>query len=137
MVNLRGNLISVIGIPLSAIELIRGYFLGSSRFKRFAELDAANIAAMNGRPDRADILYERLLSRIKVSAGLHYNRAKVRYDGDDWSGALEETLAALKDCSHHIPAIELACRSLVRLGRLDEAESFRARHTRIVGFDSP
>ncbi len=135
-INLRGNLISVIGIPVSAVELIRAHFGGSRRHKRFGELDRANEAATNEKPDTAEILYERLLDRINVSAPLHYNRAKLRCDCEDWSGSLEEALAALETCSNLAPPLELACRSLVRLGRREEAHALCARYQAEVAFDS-
>ncbi len=137
LTNLRGNLITVVGAPISIMELVQARFRGSRRSARFAELDAANFAASQGRFDRADILYERLLARNRVAAGLHYNRAKLRYDWEDWTGALEKARSALDDCANYLPAVGLACRSLVRLGRLDEAEALGARFPGIVnGVDS-
>jgi hypothetical protein len=127
-VNLRGNLISVIGIPISAIELLQAHSFGSRRHKRFAELDSANDAATNEKTDRAEVLYERLLNRVGVSAPLHYNRAKERYDSEDWSGALDEARAALEDCSNFVLPLTLACRSLVRLGRREEAQALAVRY---------
>ena len=127
-IDLRGNVISVIGIPFSVVEFMQVYLSGSRRHKRFAELDAANEAAANGRQQRAEILYERMLDRIGISAPLHYNRAKLRFECENWSGALEEAMAAHGDCSNLNLPLDLACRSLIRLERRDEAEALCARY---------
>jgi hypothetical protein len=127
-INLRGNLLSLVGIPISAVELLLARFGGSYRHKRFAELDSANEAATNDKPERADVLYERLLDRIGPSAPLHYNRAKLRAANEDWSGAVTEAVAALADCSNFAPPLDIACPSLIRLGRVEEAESLCARY---------
>ena len=99
-INLRGNLLSVVGVPISAVELLLAHLGGSRRYKRFGELDRANEAATNEKPERAEVLYERLLDRVAPSAPLHYNRAKLRADHEDWSGAVTEAVAALADCSN-------------------------------------
>ena len=132
LTNLRGNLIAVVGVPISLIELMQAHYRGSRRFVKFAELDAANYAAMQGRFDRADLLYERMLGRNRVAAGLHSNRAELRCGWEDWSGALEKALSALEECSNYPPAASLAFRSLAQLGRLDEAEAIRAGFPKVT-----
>jgi hypothetical protein len=127
-INLRGNLLSVVGIPISAVELLLAHSGGSRRHKPFAELDRANEAATNEKPERAEVLYERLLDRIGPSAPLHYNRAKLRADHEDWSGAVTEAVAALADCSNFRPPLDIACTSFARSGRVQEAESLCARY---------
>ncbi len=126
-INLRGNLLSVVGVPISAVELLLAHLGGSRRCKRFAELDRANEAATNEKLERAEVLYERLLDRVAPSAPLHYNRAKLRADNEDWSGAVTEAVAALSDCSNFAPPLDIACASLVHLGRGEEAVSLSAR----------
>ena len=63
-INLRGNLLSVVGVPISAVKLLLAHLGGSRRYKRFVELDRANEAATNEKPERAEVLYERLLDRV-------------------------------------------------------------------------
>jgi hypothetical protein len=133
-VNLRGNLLSVVGIPISAVELLLAHSGGSHRHRRFAELDRANEAATNEKPERAEVLYERLLDRIGHSAPLHYNRAKLRAANEDWSGAVTEAVAALADCSNFAAPLDIACSSLIRLGRSEEVESLCARYHSKVAF---
>jgi hypothetical protein len=136
-VNLRGNVLSLIGVPASALEFAQARFRDSRRFVRYAELDEANGAAADGRSERADVLYERILGRNDVSAGVRYNQAKWRYDQEDWSAALAKALSALGDCPNYPPAADLACRSLVRLGRLEDAETLRARTTGAITENTP
>jgi hypothetical protein len=83
------------------------------------------------------VLYERMLGRSGVSAGVRYNQAKWRYDQEDWSGALEKALSALGDCPNYPPAADLACRSLVRLGRLEDAEALRAQTPGAITENTP
>jgi hypothetical protein len=135
-INLRGNLLSVVGVPISAVELLLAHLGGSRRYERFAELDRANEAATNEKPERAEVLYERLLDRVAPSAPLHYNRAKLRAVREDWSGAVTEAVAALADCSNFALPLDIACPSLVRLGRVEEAESLRARYQAKVAFNT-
>jgi len=135
-INLRGNLLSVVGIPISAVELLLAHLGGSRRQRRFAELDRANEAATNEKPERAEVIYQRLLDRVGPSAPLHYNRAKLRADREDWSGAVTEAVAALADCSNFAPPLDIACPSLVRLGRVEEAESLRSRYQAKAAFNT-
>jgi hypothetical protein len=121
------NLPTLVGAPFALPNLLRAYFGGSARSKTFAGLDTANQHARAGRVDRAEPLYQAILTRTRHAAGVHHDRALARARAGDWTGCLDAIHAAWADCSNYAPALPLALQALQALGRASEAEALHTR----------
>lgn len=99
---LLGNLLFVIGIIPSIIQLIRSY--GGSVSGPFAGLDDANIRARKGRVAEALKGYEGIMERVPYCAGVKYNIGLGLLQQNDYERASQTFELALDDCANYAPA---------------------------------
>jgi tetratricopeptide (TPR) repeat protein len=88
------------------------------------ELVQANAYGQKGRVEKARKLYETMLSRVPVQAGLRYNLALAEAKAGEWEESLEVAQASLRDCSNYTPAGTLVSQALVALNRAEESDQF-------------
>jgi hypothetical protein len=121
---LLGNVLPpFIGIIFAIGHTIRAYAAGSLD-SRLPELVSANAYAHRGRIEQAETLYQTMLERLPVQAGLRYNLALAHARAKEWDRSLAAALEALDDCSNYSPAATLVCQALNNSNRPAEAEQF-------------
>lgn len=99
------NLLTLVPMPLGLLQIMWAY-LGGSRFSpAFKGLDEANGLSQQKQFDTALALYQAILQRVPVSAGIKYNCALTCLRRGDLARAEQFFLAALADCSNFIPAV--------------------------------
>jgi tetratricopeptide (TPR) repeat protein len=134
---LLGNILPPFIGSLWAIgHTVRAYFAGSLD-ATLPELVRANAYAHGGRIDAARDLYDEMLERFPVQAGLRYNLALAYSRAQQWEECLEAAERALEDCSNYTPAADLVCQMLARLNRADEAGQFASSWGMPAGATSP
>src|SRR6056297_122756 len=119
-----GNLLFVLGIPAAIYQLVRAY--GSDRVAgALAGLHSANLAAKKGNVPAAVTAYEKILDRVPIAAGLHYNLALSLAN----AGRLEQAAAAaelsLGDCANYRPSAGLLLALYEQLGRSEDAAELK------------
>src|SRR5262249_180329 len=88
------------------------------------ELVGANAYAYPAYVNEPRPLYEVMLERVPIQAGLRYNVALAESKANDWEACLHEAQAALRDCANYTPAGTLISQALIALGRADESDEF-------------
>ena len=114
-----------IGTAWSIYNTARAYGAGIMD-PYFPELVGANAYARRGKVPAARELYEAMLDRVKVQAGLRYNLAKAYARAGAWEQSLAEAEASLRDCANYAPAGAVVREALEKLNRPAEAEQFAA-----------
>jgi len=112
-----------IGEFVAIYHTVRAYGAGMMD-SYLPELVGANAYGTKGRIAEARALYETMLERVPVQAGLRYNLALAYSKANEWEDCLDSAHAALRDCSNYTPAAALVNQALTTLGRTDEAEHF-------------
>jgi hypothetical protein len=120
---LAANALFVLGAPFALWQLLRSYFMGSHR-SNYPNLDSANCAAQAGNVEKAETLYQFMLERAPLVAGIHLNSAKAHAHVADWRGCLQSALNSLSACSNYNPAAGLVLQSLRSQNLIQEAEVF-------------
>jgi hypothetical protein len=111
------------GFVFAVIQAVRAYGAGMMD-AYLPELVRANARAAKGRVAQARVLYETMLERLGVHAGLRYNLALAHAKATQWQECLKASYEALRDCSNYGPAANLVVQALTNLDRKDEAERF-------------
>ncbi len=121
---LAGNLLFVLGIPAAVYQLARAY--GSDRVAgAMAGLHSANLAAKKGNVSSAVAGYTKILDRIPVAAGLHYNLALSLAHSNQLEQAIAAAELSLGDCSNYRPSAGLLLALYEQLGRADEMAALK------------
>ncbi len=112
-----GNLIFVLGVPISIIQLIRSY--GGTVSGKFAGLDSANIKARAGKTSKALEQYQTIAERVPCSAGLKYNIGiSLLEQNPEMAAATFEM--ALGDCCNYSPAAGVLAHCYEQIGAKDK-----------------
>ncbi len=123
---LAGNLVFMLGVPMACYQLIRAY--SSDRIAGpFRGLHAGNLAVRRGQLRKALPIYEQILERVNVSAGLHYNLAYSLLQAGQLEQAVQAAELSLADCSNYTPSCSLLVYLYTQMGRDDQAEALRRR----------
>ncbi|MEL6896442.1 MAG: hypothetical protein AAFP90_10095 [Planctomycetota bacterium] len=115
------NAIFLLGFPYSVYQLIRSY-MADSLSGPMAGLHASNVAARNGNFAKALLGYERILERVPVAAGLHFNLAWTLAQSGQMEQAIAAADASLADCSNYHPAAMLQLSLYQSLGNQIEVQ---------------
>lgn len=115
-----------IGMAPAIYQTVRAFSAGNLD-KLFPELVKANGYARKGRADDAVRLYELMLQRVPVQAGLRLNMALAYARAGNWQHSLDAAEDALADCSNYQPAGNVVCQALTQLGRQEESTQYSQR----------
>ncbi len=119
---LFGNLPFLIGVPV-AIQQLRHCYWGAIRSGPFRGLHEANKYLKVGKIPAALSLYEEILQRHPLSAGVKYNIALGLARQNDHQHAVEMLELALQDCQNYVPAQQQLVETLLFLGRNEQAQT--------------
>lgn len=112
-----GNLIFILGVPISIIQLVRSY--GGTVTGKFAGLDNANIKAKSGKAAKALEQYQKIAEKVPCSAGLKYNIGiSLLEQNPEMAAATFEM--ALSDCCNYWPAANALGHCYEQIGAKDK-----------------
>ena len=120
-----GNFIFILGLPFALIQLCRVYFGGSALSKDFKALATANALAKKGKVDKAEKLYQQMLGKAHLPAGLHYNLGLLYARAGRMEYAAQAFKVALQSCVNYWPAIHALLQCYQQLNQLDEAQQLK------------
>ncbi|QEG39669.1 hypothetical protein [Roseimaritima ulvae] len=121
---LAGNMLFVLGVPAAIYQLVRAY--GSDRVAgAMAGLHAANLAAKNGNVSNAVAGYTKILDRIPVAAGLHYNLALSLANSNQLEQAAAAAELSLGDCSNYRPSAGLLLALYEQMGQDEQVAALK------------
>ncbi len=123
---LWGNLPFVVGVPVALRQLSHCYF-GSNRTGPMRGLHDANRYLKRGKFAESLQIYESILDRHPLSAGVKYNIALGLIGSGDLRHAVASLELALQDCSNYIPAQRLLVQTLYDLDKPQQAQEFAER----------
>lgn len=98
------NAIFILGVPVALVQLYRAYFGSPGASSLYPGLEKGNALAMNGKRDKAEIVYEGILAQSVSAAGVHYNRGLAALRVRDAEGAILAFEESLDDCTNYLPA---------------------------------
>jgi len=123
---LLGNLIFVLGVPTSLVQLFRSYG-GTSIGGLYPGLDRANLRAARGDLAGAIEAYQKVLDRRPVSAGVKYNIGQALAREGEPADASEMFEMALADCGNYQPAASGLAACYEQLGEDEKLADLRRR----------
>lgn len=113
------NLLFVLGIVPSVYQLIRAY--ASDKVGGvFSGLHAANLKATKRNYSAATKIYQSILERVPVAAGIHYNLGLALVQNGEWERASAAFELSLDDCSNYRYAAGGLMHCYETLGRTQE-----------------
>ena len=109
-----------IGMAYAIWQTVRAYAAGTLD-PRFPDLVRANALAQKKRAAEAEAVYQGMLDRTPVQAGLRYNLALANAKAGGWERCLDFAQESLDDCSNYTPAANLMMQAFQALGRPADA----------------
>jgi hypothetical protein len=118
------NAVTLIGVPMALLQLVRAYVGGTRRSMRLDDLDRANRLAQRGRVDEADHIYDRIEQRLGVCAGVRFSHGMSYFKRgpDRYEEAATQFLVSLGDCANYPFAFQAIQQCYQVLGRNDELQ---------------
>jgi len=113
------NFLFVLGIIPSVYQLIRAY--ASDKVSgAFSGLHAANLKATKRNYSAATKIYQSILERVPLAAGIHYNLGLALVQNKEWERAAAAFELSLDDCSNYRYAAGGLMHCYETLGRTEE-----------------
>jgi len=123
------NLIFLLGVPVSLVQICRAHFGRWSTNPAFAGLNRAATLYSGKRYDQASGIYEQLAGQISCCAGVHYNHGMAEASAGRIAEAATQFELALQDCANYARAADALYGCYNRLGRHEDAEAVRCMWT--------
>ena len=118
------NLLFVLGTIPSIYQLIRAY--ASDKVGGvFSGLHTANLKATKRDYSAATKIYQSILERVPVAAGIHYNLGLALVQNQEWERASAAFELSLDDCSNYRYAAGGLTHCYETLGRKEELSSIQ------------